>query len=1089
MTSLHAWGRGDLGQLGLGGSLEDPNVAAPTYVKSVTSVLRNSRGEDDSIVQISAGGSHSAVVTEKGSVLVCGSNDFGQLGHEKSQSRFEAVDLLETYEIRSVSCGGAHTVAIDRWGKVFAWGSDDHGQCGHNTGSITCPVPKMVRGLGHHCVVQVSTGASHTLCLSNSGDLFAFGDNSHGQLGLGSKALGNVLTPRRIDFLKGLPIRAISCGAQHSVAVSWSGAVYAWGKNSYGQLGFGTNEDSSLPKEICSVRNLMVTHAACGSDHTALLTLDGGVFTFGAGNYGQLGHGGGKNNEQNPKKVLELMGTEVSQISCGNRHTLAFVPTRGTGRGRGRLYAFGLGGSGQLGSKKTTNASTPQVIHSAWEENVTMETDGQPNCDTRVTLICSGGDQSFCAVAPLSSSRAPPDFKAAFTNKETIKKLNTVLMDEITKVSRAHKDEPALNQDFLEEFETIFQSPACLCASFLTVNHMPCSHTNTGIDFAAWRNLFATIGESKRMSEIVANSVGTLLTNLHPVAPDYEALRIFLVLPLMLSSKFIADVTESDGVTGACDIHDKLHIPFAAGVAAMDKAQTSKFLAWLMNSDKKYIQKFVRAIKPAAIGCLRRVTRTSDSQSRASLKAVLYLLQLLNGVNEKRRNVIKYQEFYINELESLVNIKEAYMQLIFRPPGAGVPQDRFPILNYAFVFNAAAKAELLVADQILSMQKAVYQSQIPAMMFGIPPEQLGFFRLDIRRSHLVQDTLNAVCMATEQDLKKPMRVQFAGEEAEDAGGVTKEFFLLLMQDLLDPKYGMFKEFEENRTIWFNSFNFDDDISNHMLIGIFCGLAIYNFTIIHLPFPLILYKKLLSVQRDSNGDLTQVKFVATIDDLAELSPTVAKSMKQLLEYEDDDFEDIFPLRFVVSEECFGEARESPLKKGGDKISVTKENRKEYVNLYCDYFVNESIKRQFNKFQSGFRKVCNGRVMDLFKAEELMAMVVGNEDYDWGELEGSTQYKEGYAADHPTIVNFWSVFHNDLSLEDKKNFLLFLTGCDRVPVGGMKTLVLKIQRSAETAHLPVAHTCFNLLDLPDYSTKEKLRYMLLKAIQYTHGFGLA
>lgn len=120
------------------------------------------------------------------------------------------------------------------------------------------------------------------------------------------------------------------------------------------------------------------------------------------------------------------------------------------------------------------------------------------------------------------------------------------------------------------------------------------------------------------------------------------------------------------------------------------------------------------------------MTRTSDSQSRLSLKAVLDLLQLLNGVNEKRRNVIKYQEFYINELESLVNIKESFMQLIFRPPG-----DRFPILNYAFVFNAAAKAELLVADQILSMQRAVYQSQIPAMMFGAPPEQMGFFRLDV----------------------------------------------------------------------------------------------------------------------------------------------------------------------------------------------------------------------------------------------------------------------------------------------------------------------------------------------------------------------
>ena len=157
--------------------------------------------------------------------------------------------------------------------------------------------------------------------------------------------------------------------------------------------------------------------------------------------------------------------------------------------------------------------------------------------------------------------------------------------------------QPALDQDFLEEYETILQSPACLCASFLNVNHMPCSHKNTGVDFAAWRNLFATIGDSKRLSEIAVNSVGALLPNLHPIAPDYEALRIFLVLPLMLGSKFISDVTESDGVTGACDIHDKLHIPFAAGVAAMDKAQTSKFLAWLMNADKKYIQKFVEAIK------------------------------------------------------------------------------------------------------------------------------------------------------------------------------------------------------------------------------------------------------------------------------------------------------------------------------------------------------------------------------------------------------------------------------------------------------------------------------------------------------------
>ena len=80
----------------------------------------------------------------------------------------------------------------------------------------------------------------------------------------------------------------------------------------------------TVKSQICSVRNLLVTHAACGSDHTALLTLDGGVFTFGAGNYGQLGHGG-KSNEQNPKKVLELMGTEVSQVKPTCKKVVMFI--------------------------------------------------------------------------------------------------------------------------------------------------------------------------------------------------------------------------------------------------------------------------------------------------------------------------------------------------------------------------------------------------------------------------------------------------------------------------------------------------------------------------------------------------------------------------------------------------------------------------------------------------------------------------------------------------------------------------------------------------------------------------------------------
>lgn len=89
------------------------------------------------------------------------------------------------------------------------------------------------------------------------------------------------------------------------------------------------------------------------------------------------------------------------------------------------------------------------------------------------------------------------------------------------------------------------------------------------------------------------------------------------------------------------------------------------------------------------------------------------------------------------------------------------------------------------------------------------------------------------------------------------GGVRSEFFMLLFIDLLDPKYGMFKEYKDSLAIWFADHSFEED-QMYILIGTLCGLAIYNFTIINLPFPLCLYKKLLHEPVD-------------ISDLRDLSP--------------------------------------------------------------------------------------------------------------------------------------------------------------------------------------------------------------------------
>lgn len=107
------------------------------------------------------------------------------------------------------------------------------------------------------------------------------------------------------------------------------------------------------------------------------------------------------------------------------------------------------------------------------------------------------------------------------------------------------------------------------------------------------------------------------------------------------------------------------------------------------------------------------------------------------------------------------------------------------------------------------------------------------------------------------------------------------------------------------------------------------------------------------------------------------------------------------------------------------------------MYVDYTLNKSVDLHFQAFYKGFHKVCGGRVLELFHSYELMAVVVGNEDYDWEELEKNAAYKEGYTKDNPTIVLFWQVFR-ELPLEEKKKFLLFLTGSDRIPIQGMKAI---------------------------------------------------
>uniref|UniRef100_A0A672H1P7 HECT domain-containing protein n=1 Tax=Salarias fasciatus TaxID=181472 RepID=A0A672H1P7_SALFA len=1047
------WGNASYGQLGLGG-IDDEIVVEPRKCEFF---------HGKQVCDVGCGRRHTAFLLEDGTVYTCGCNDLGQLGHEKSRKKPEQVVALDAQIIVAVSCGESHTLALNDKGQVFSWGLGSDGQLGLNNFEECVRVPRNIKSLSDVQIAQVACGYwhSHALSRGKAGQIFSWGQNRYGQLGLGANAQ-SISTPQLIQSLQGIPFAQISAGGAHSFALTLSGAVFGWGRNKFGQLGLNDCNDRCYPSLLKSLRSQKVIYISCGEDHTAALTKEGGVFTFGAGGYGQLGHNC-TNHEINPRKVFELMGNVVTQIACGRQHTLAFTPSSG------KMDSIGLGGNGQLGTRSTCNRKSPALVKGPWVASNASTDEVDPGSQCFVKRIYAGGDQSFAHYRTTNNLENADDV----TIQDLQRKICTLKEEIIQKW--LNYSPGRLPLEVSNEIDLVFSSASCLNGSFLSTSHPDHYSTSSkcsGVDMNMARLLFHRLIQQDHpevTQQIAASLEKHLIPRLSSSPPDIEALRLYLTLPECPLFK-----DRNNYVT--------LTIPFAKSVISLKEAPLKVLGNWWSTFEPPVFQRLVELFKEVVVYLLQmnKVGIPSVEQRifTCFLDTSLRLLELLNSVNERGAHIIQYDKFYIHELDDLIDIRNDYVTWIQRQMYPMGHDGVVTLCKYPFVFDAPAKTTLLQTDAVIQMQMAVDQAQMQNLssMFLPAVESVNpCLILIVRRENIVGDTMEVLRKSKNVDYKKPLKVIFVGEEAVDAGGVRKEFFLLIMKELLDPKYGMFRYYEESRLIWFSSKTFEDfDLFN--LIGVICGLAIYNLTIVELNFPVALYKKLL-------------KKKPTLDDLKELRPDVGRSLQELLDYPEDDLEETFCLNFTITEENYGATEVLELVPNGEEINVNKSNRHDFVNAYVDYVFNTSVAPLFECFYAGFHKVCGGKVLELFQPNELQAMVIGNTNYDWTELEKSTEYKGEYWTDHPTIRLFWEVFH-ELPLDKKKQFLLFLTGSDRIPILGMKSLKLVIQPTGGGEHyLPVAHTCFNLLDLPKYTSRETLSEKLLQAIDHNQGFNLA
>lgn len=403
----------------------------------------------------------------------------------------------------------------------------------------------------------------------------------------------------------------------------------------------------------------------------------------------------------------------------------------------------------------------------------------------------------------------------------------------------------------------------------------------------------------------------------------------------------------------------------------------------------------------------------------------------------------------------------------------------FYFCQYPFLISLGGKISILEYEARRQMERKAEEAFINSLDRRIALDV--YFKVKVRRDYIVQDSLRCIQL-NPTNLKKSLKVQFINEPGVDAGGLKKEWFLLLTKSMFSPKAGMLYNVEDSNLLWFNIVPIENS-EMYYLFGAVLGLAIYNSTILELNFPVALYKILLGLP-------------VGLADYQEIFPEAAENLFKLRDYTPDELEAI-DLTFEVSfQDSFGRVHHRELVPSGSTTAVTVDNREMYIDKYARFFLTDGMFRQLHSFKNGFSSVVDGNAFSLFLPAEIQLLLCGSAEtkFDVDVLQSVTSYSgwatKEEAVNSPTVKWFWE-YVSLLTFTNQKKVLLFITGSDRVPATGIQNLTLKISRldrGRDSDRLPVAHTCFNELSLYEYSSREKFVDKMTKAVNMLAGFGI-
>ena len=316
----------------------DSDSDTDTDTKISTIEILDGLFDNEQVVMASMGSGHKACVTKEGNLWTWGTSEYGELGHGDFGTRQHPCmiqkSMVGEYAVIMVSCGLRHMLVLTEEQVVWSCGQGRYGQLGHGTTHDSCELTQVSKQVSDESlanIVMVSCNCMYSMALDTKGQLFSWGSNDCGQLGHSDWNTRHYPTPLPVETFAGDAIEFMSAGKFHAAAVTKNGNLYLWGDNTTGQLGMSGSVDVK-PTMLPPFDKSPVSTVSCCSEHTIVVLKNGSVWTFSIRKIA-LGH---INNKGLPKLVnpCHFNNEKIVSVAGGDNHSVAVTAT-------GRLYNWG----------------------------------------------------------------------------------------------------------------------------------------------------------------------------------------------------------------------------------------------------------------------------------------------------------------------------------------------------------------------------------------------------------------------------------------------------------------------------------------------------------------------------------------------------------------------------------------------------------------------------------------------------------------------------------------------------------------------------------------------------------------------------